>query len=104
MRTILTKGQGADPSCLTGRQRAVKMRKQRAATGGLPLQRGAECVAVEGGEKKISLTCKMTGSRFPNLRRRGKMDVPVCKVDRGSPENALALGGTPQRIWQDLED
>src|SRR5215213_10257536 len=96
MTTISAERQRFRPQHRIERQCAIEMRKQCAATGGLPLQTWAKRVSVYGDQQEVVDAGEMFGRRFNSLVRRGKMNVAVIDIDRGAGEDALPLGLTPQ--------
>ncbi len=85
-------------------ERAVEMRKQRAAARGLPSQRLAEPRGIDADQQQIALAGEMLGRRFGELRGGGEMNEAVAQVGRGAGKAAGAFGLAPERRGDNFVD
>src|SRR5687768_16518843 len=65
-------------------ERAIEVRKERAAAGALVPQRRSEAHVIYRDQNEVGLSRKVTPRRFGDLTRGGKMDEPVAAIDSGS--------------------
>jgi hypothetical protein len=95
--TVRAKRQGID---LRDRRRieiAIEMRKQSAATRGLPFQFVAKRGCIHAQQHEIALSGEMFRRGLRRLFGAGEMNEAVLAIDRRTAEYASALGFTPER-------
>src|SRR5205814_6755004 len=77
------------------RERAVQVRKEVAAAGRLPAQRGAEGGLVDGEQEQAGTAGEVAGGGLADLGGGGEVDVPVGEVHRRAVEAAGGAGTGP---------
>ena len=102
MPAVYAERQRFDPAHGVQRQRAVKVREQSAAAGGLPFERRAKGINVDRNKNEIALAGEMFRGGLLDLVGCGEMNVAVGEIDRRAGELAHALDRLPRRRVADF--
>src|ERR1043166_10051226 len=104
MSAVRAERQWLGPAHGAQRQRAVEVREQGAAAGGLPCERRAEGVGIDRDENEVALPGEMFRGGLPDLVGGGKMNVAVGKVDGWAGKFTPAFSRAPRGGVTDFVD